>query len=83
MGVQLQGVAWTWTVQPASFQGNRDESTNVDMSLIQRDAQVSVMARPAYLAFLSCRGGGPCILASQGKSSGVERATYKEWVPVL
>lgn len=29
---------------PASFQGNRDESTNVDMTLVQRDVQVSVMA---------------------------------------
>lgn len=39
VGVQLQGVALT--TQPASFQGNRDESTNVDMSLVQRDVQVS------------------------------------------
>uniref|UniRef100_A0A8C6FYR2 Annexin n=1 Tax=Moschus moschiferus TaxID=68415 RepID=A0A8C6FYR2_MOSMO len=27
------------TSQPASFQGNRDESTNVDMTLVQRDVQ--------------------------------------------
>ncbi|TEA37340.1 hypothetical protein DBR06_SOUSAS1910029, partial [Sousa chinensis] len=36
-GVRLQGV--TLTSQPASFQGNRDESTNVDMTLVQRDVQ--------------------------------------------
>lgn len=36
----------TLTTQPASFQGNRDESSNVDMSLVQRDVQVSEMARP-------------------------------------
>ena len=40
-GVQLQGVALP--SHPASFQGNRDESTNVDMALVQRDVQVSVM----------------------------------------
>lgn len=34
--------------RPASFQGNRDESTNVDMTLVQRDVQVSVTA--AHLA---------------------------------
>lgn len=45
-GVRLQGV--TLTSQPASFQGNRDESTNVDMTLVQRDVQVSVVA--AHLA---------------------------------
>lgn len=45
---------------PASFQGNRDESTNVDMSLAQRDAQVSVMAKP--LDFL--KQGVPRFLAS-------------------
>lgn len=42
-GTQLQGAALT--VPPASFQGNRDESTNVDMTLVQRDAQVGVMVR--------------------------------------
>lgn len=42
-GTQLQ--AGALTTRPASFQGNRDESTNVDMSLVQRDAQVGVLAR--------------------------------------
>lgn len=45
--MRLQGKALT--TQPASFQGNRDESTNVDMSLVQRDVQVSAMARPGTL----------------------------------
>lgn len=31
-------------LMPSSFQGNRDESTNVDMSLVQRDVQVSLVA---------------------------------------
>lgn len=50
-GEQLQGVALT--TQPVSFQGNRDESTNVDMSLVQRDVQVSVMANqtPAWASW--------------------------------
>ena len=38
-GLQLQGVVFT--TQPVSIQGNRDESANVDMSLVQRDVQVS------------------------------------------
>lgn len=52
---QLQGVALT--TQPLSFQGNRDESTNVDMSLVQRDVQVSVVANQAP-AWASWAGGG-------------------------
>lgn len=42
-GTQPQG--GDLTTRPASFQGNRDESTSVDMSLVQRDAQVGVLAR--------------------------------------
>lgn len=51
--MQLQGAALT--MPPASFQGNRDESTNVDMTVVQRDAQVGVMARcPSSASRISC-----------------------------
>lgn len=34
-------MAWPYDL---FFQGNRDESTNVDMSLVQRDVQVRLVA---------------------------------------
>lgn len=37
------------TLQPPFFQGNRDESTNVDMSLVQRDVQVRMVANKVPL----------------------------------
>lgn len=63
-GGQLQGVALT--TQPVSFQGNRDESTNVDMSLVQRDVQVSVVANQTP-AWASWADGGPlpCFLREE------------------
>lgn len=40
-GRVFQRVAWPYAL---FFQGNRDESTNVDMTLVQRDVQVSLVA---------------------------------------
>lgn len=51
--------------QPASFQGNRDESTNVDMTLVQRDVQVSDGCSPGFLS----RGRLPLPCVMRGGNS--------------
>lgn len=51
--------------QPASFQGNRDESTNVDMTLVQRDVQVSDGRSPGFLS----RGRLPLPCVMRGGNS--------------
>lgn len=53
---------------PASFQGNRDESTNVDMTVVQRDAQVGVVARCP--SGLPVSGHTPAFLLPEGGALG-------------
>lgn len=72
----LDGV--DFTVPPASFQGNRDESTNVDMTLVQRDAQVSVMTRPGFL-----NQGCPHFLPSQRGALGRKEQWTQRGLQVL